>query len=214
MSDNISTIYARAVADAQRAVQYVLENAPGAYERGKDAAVIAAAKAQPALNSAMEKIPVLVERSRIAAEQLYQDAPKHLNTAKGVAGQLYQDAPKHLNTAKGVAGQLYQDAPRHLSTAKKVGMNALEHPKHSATTVLAALGPIVRQHPYGSIFGAWAALAVVFGPFWPIRALLKVFGFGKGITPGSNATSWQSRQGNVQRNSWFSLCQSYGNRLN
>ncbi|KAK6612407.1 hypothetical protein H4I96_01620 [Botrytis cinerea] len=187
MSDNISTIYARAVADAQRAVQYVLENAPGAYERGKDAAVIAAAKVQPVLNSAMEKTPVLMERSRIAAEQF---------------------------TAKGVAGQLYQDAPRHLSTAKKAGMNALEHPKHSATTVLAALGPIVRQHPYSSIFGAWAALAVVFGPFWPIRALLKVFGFGKGVTPGSNAASWQSRQGNVQRNSWFSLFQSYGDRLN
>ncbi|KAM0129117.1 hypothetical protein ACHAO1_008668 [Botrytis cinerea] len=196
MSDNISTIYARAVADAQRAVQYVLENAPGAYERGKDAAVIAAAKVQPVLNSAMEKTPVLMERSRIAAEQLYQDAPKHLSTAKGVAGQLYQDAP------------------RHLSTAKKAGMNALEHPKHSATTVLAALGPIVRQHPYSSIFGAWAALAVVFGPFWPIRALLKVFGFGKGVTPGSNAASWQSRQGNVQRNSWFSLFQSCGDRLN
>ncbi|TGO12124.1 hypothetical protein BTUL_0094g00370 [Botrytis tulipae] len=196
MSDNISTIYAKAVADAQRAVQYVLENAPGAYERGKDATVIVAAKVQPALNSAMEKTPVLMERSRIAAEQLYQDAPRHLNTAKGVAGQLYQDAPRHLNTAK------------------KAGINALENPRHSATKMLATLGPIVRKHPYASVFGAWAALAVAFGPLWPFRTLLKVFGFGKGVTPGSNAASWQSRQGNVQRNSWFSLFQSYGDKLN
>jgi len=165
MADNISTIYAKAVAEAQKAVQYVLDNAPEAYERGKEAAAVAATKVQPALNSAIKKTPVLMERSRVAAEQLYQDAPRHLNNAKVAAEQLYQDAP------------------RHLDTARLAGLNALEDPRHSAKSLLGALGPIVRQHPYISAFGVWAALAVIFGRYWPIRAVLKIFGFGKGVTP-------------------------------
>ncbi|KAI9648412.1 hypothetical protein NHQ30_003046 [Ciborinia camelliae] len=164
MDDNISTFYARAVAEAQKAVQYVLDNAPGAYERGKEAAAIAATKVQPALDSALEKAPVILERSKVAAEQLYQDAPRHLSIAKVVAEQLYQDAPRHLNTAR------------------VASLNALEDPKQSAKSLLDTLGPIVLQHPYISAFGVWAALAVVFGRLWPVRALLKIFGFGKGVT--------------------------------
>ncbi|ESZ90293.1 hypothetical protein SBOR_9322 [Sclerotinia borealis F-4128] len=194
MADNLSTLYAQAVAEAQKAAQYVLDNAPEAYERGKEAAVIAAAKVQPALKFALEKTPVLMERSKEAA------------------GQLYQDAPRHLNTAKIVADQLYQDAPRHLNTAKAAGLNALEDPRHSAKSLLGILGPIIRRNPYTSVFGVWAALAVVFGLSWPIRLILRIFGFGKGVTPGSKAATWQSRQGNVQRNSWFSLFQAIGNQ--
>ncbi|KAB8304490.1 hypothetical protein EYC80_003879 [Monilinia laxa] len=150
MADNVSTLYAKAVAEAQRAAQHVLDNAPGAYEKGKEAALITAAKVQPALDSAIE---------------------------------------------------------RKLQSSS-------EGPSHSAKSLLDILGPIVRQNPYSSLFGVWAALAVIFGPLWPVRALLRIFGFGKGVTPGSNAAAWQSRQGNVQRKSWFSLFQSYGDRLN
>ncbi|CAD6441966.1 d8920af7-8e60-4c58-bef1-835531458b4c [Sclerotinia trifoliorum] len=196
MSDNSSTLYAKAVVEAQKIVHYVLDKAPGAYESGREAAVTAAAKIQPTLNSAIEKTPILIERSKEAAQQLYQDAPKHLGTAK-VAAQKY-----------------YHDAPRHLDTAKQAGSRALENPSQSVRQLLENVGPVVRQHPYISGFVVWVALAAKFGPFWPVRALLKILGFGKGVTPGSTAASWQSRQGNVQRKSWFSLFQSYGNRLN
>ncbi|KAF7863777.1 hypothetical protein EAF04_006742 [Stromatinia cepivora] len=196
MADNTSTLYAKAMVEAQKTVHYILDKAPGAYESGKEAAVTAAAKIQPALNSAIEKTPILIERSKV------------------VAWQLYQDAPKHLDTVKVATEQLYQDAPRHLNTAKQAGMRALEDPSQSARSLLGIVGPIVRQHPYVSGFVVWAALAVKFGALWPVRALLRIFGFGKGVTPGSSAASWQSRQGNVQRNSWFSLFQSYGDKLN
>ncbi|KAJ8066300.1 hypothetical protein OCU04_005379 [Sclerotinia nivalis] len=232
MADSSSTLYAKAMVEAQKTVHYVLDKAPGAYESGKEAAVTVAAKIQPALNSAVEKTPILIQRSKVvarqlyqdaprylgtakvAARQLYQDAPRHLGTAKVAARQLYQDAPRHLGTAKVAAGQLYQDTPRHLNTAKQAGMRALEDPSQSARSLLDIVGPIVRQHPYVSGFVVWAALAVKFGTFWPVRALFRIFGFGKGVTPGSSAASWQSRQVNVQRNSWFSLFQSCGDRLN
>ncbi|KAA8575139.1 hypothetical protein MFRU_002g02720 [Monilinia fructicola] len=196
MADNISTLYAKAVAEAQKAAQHAWDNAPGAYEKGKEAALIAVAKVQPALNSAIETTPVLIGWSKVAAQKLYQDAPRHLTATKVVAEQLYQDAPRRFNAAK------------------VAGLNAFENPSRSAKSLLDILGPIVRQNPYSSFFGFWAALAVIFGPLWPVRALLRIFGFGKGITPGSNAAAWQSRQGDVQRKSWFSLFQSYGDRLN
>ncbi|EDO03662.1 predicted protein [Sclerotinia sclerotiorum 1980 UF-70] len=184
MADNSSTLYAKAMVEAQKTVHYVLDKAPGAYESGREAAVTAAAKIQPALNSAIEKTPILLERSKVAAWQLYQDAPRHLGTAKVAARQLYQDAPRHLDTVKDAAGQLYQDTPRHLSTVKQVGVRAFEDPSQSAKHLLETVGPVVRQHPYISGFVVWAALAVKFGTFWPVRALLRIFGFGKGVTPG------------------------------
>ncbi|PQE11308.1 hypothetical protein CJF31_00011512 [Rutstroemia sp. NJR-2017a BVV2] len=82
MADDLSAWVNRAFGEAQKVAQHVIDTAPSAYERGKEAAITSAAKLRPKLDAAIEKAPAVIAASKEAAGNLYDNAPTILRDGR------------------------------------------------------------------------------------------------------------------------------------
>ncbi|PQE31930.1 hypothetical protein CJF32_00001538 [Rutstroemia sp. NJR-2017a WRK4] len=160
-------------------------------------------EAQKAAQHVIDKAPSVYERGREAAITSASKLRPKLDAA-------IEKVPGVIAASKEAGGNLYDNAPTILRDGRTTGLDLLRRSKPAMQSAIDTIMRGIRRHPYIS---AWIAMSVLFGPFWPLRILLKILGFGKGgVDRGSKAAVRQSRVGNVPSGSWFSFFQSLGNR--
>jgi hypothetical protein len=141
MADDLSAWVNKALGEAQKVAQHVVDKAPSAYERGRAAAMSSASKLRPKLDAAIERAPTVIAASREAA------------------------------------GNLYDNALPILRDGRTTGLDLLQRSRPAIQSTIDTITKAIHQHPYISI---WITMSVIFGPFWPLRFVLKILGFGKG----------------------------------